>query len=200
MSAATRSENTRAEAYRSLRSTIKFAAGDTPVRSVLIVDTDRTGASETAFQVARAFAKAGDSCAFINTDPASGNTGIPGLSDLLIGSTSLDEVLQGDTGDGLLTVIGPGTVADPDLLAGGQLARVLEALQQRFDYIIFGAAGLPGSSDAISVAPRVDATILVVTSGKTRRAKAVQARDALQRVGANILGVVLVESKRRLFW
>lgn len=200
MSAATQAEDKRTEAYRSLRSTIKFAAGDAPVRSVLIVDTDRSGPSDTAAQVARAFAKAGDNCAFINADATSGNTGIPGLSDLLIGSTSLDDVLTGDTGDGLLTVIGPGTVADPDLLAGGQLSRVLEALQQRFDYIIFGAAGLPGSSDAISIAPRVDATILVVTSGKTRRAKAVQARDALQRVGANVLGVVLIEAKRRLFW
>lgn len=200
MSIATTSAGRRDEAFRSLRSSIKFSAGETPVRSVLIVDADRQTASDSAEQIARAFAKAGDSCAFVDGNFRAAGTATPGFSDLLIGSHALDSVLQGNTGDGLLTSISAGTVTDPDLLAGDQVTRVLEALLQRFEYVILSTASLPHYSDAISLASRVDATLLVVSSGKTRRQRAVDARDALDRVGARVLGVVLIEAKRRLFW
>ena len=77
MSMARTTESRREEAFRSLRSTIKFAAGEPAVRSVLIVDTDRNETSDSAEQVARAFAKAGDSCAFVNADFRSGGEVCP---------------------------------------------------------------------------------------------------------------------------
>jgi Mrp family chromosome partitioning ATPase len=200
MTRAVTAEDRRDEAFRSLRSTIKFAAGDPPVRSVLIVDADRDQISDSAEQVARAFAKAGDACAFVDANFRREAGTTPGFSDLLIGSQPLDVVIQENAGDSLLTTISAGTVPDPDLLAGDQVSQVLDALQQRFEYVIIGAASLPANSDAISLASRVDASILVVTSGKTRRQRAVEARDALDRVGARVLGVVLIEAKRRLFW
>jgi len=199
MRAAT-AEDRRDEAFRSLRSTIKFAAGDPPVRSVLIVDADRDQISDSAEQVARAFAKAGDACAFVDANFRREAGTTPGFSDLLIGSQPLDVVIEENAGDSLLTTISAGTVPDPDLLAGDQVSQVLDALLQRFEYVIIGTASLPANSDAISLASRVDASILVVTSGKTRRQRAVEARDALERVGARVLGVVLIEAKRRLFW
>ena len=200
MSMASTTESRRDEAFRSLRSTIKFAAGEPPVRSVLIVDADRPTPSDSAEQVARAFAKAGDSCAFVDADFRAGGGSSPGFSDMLIGSHSLTTLLGDNRSDGLLTTIGAGTVTDPDLLAGDQVTRVLDELLQRFEFVILSTATMPAFSDAISLASRVDASILVVTSGKTRRARAVEARDALQRVGARVLGVVLIEAKRRLFW
>jgi Mrp family chromosome partitioning ATPase len=200
MTRAATAEDRRDEAFRSLRSTIKFAAGDPPVRSVLIVDADRDQISDSAEQVARAFAKAGDACAFVDANFRREAGTTPGFSDLLIGSQPLDVVIQENAGDSLLTTISAGTVPDPDLLAGDQVSQVLDALQQRFEYVIIGAASLPANSDAFSLASRVDASILVVTSGKTRRQRAVEARDALDRVGARVLGVVLIEAKRRLFW
>ena len=193
-------DSRRDEAFRSLRSTIKFAAGDPQVRSVLIVDADREEASDSAEQVARAFAKAGDACAYVDGNFRGGASPTPGFSDLLIGSLTVDTVIEENTGDSLLTSISAGTVPDPDLLAGDRLSQVLEALLQRFEFVIIGAASLPASSDAISIASRVDASILVVTSGETRRARAIEARDALVRVGARVPGVVLIEAKRRLFW
>jgi Mrp family chromosome partitioning ATPase len=200
MSTHSKVESRRDEAFRSLRSTIKFAAGDAPVRSVLVVDADRRQRSDSSEKLARAFSKAGDSCVYVDADFRGAHSTAIGFSDLLIGSHSLDAVISENRGDGILVGVGAGSVADPDLLAGDQVTRVLEALHQRFEYVVLGTAGLPEYSDALSIAPRVDATILVVTSGKTRRPRAVQARDSLERVGARVLGVVLVESRRRLFW
>lgn len=197
---ASTTDSRRDEAFRSLRSTIKFAAGEPAVRSVLIVDADRSSPSDSAEQIARAFAKAGDNCAWVDADFRAGSSDVPGFSDMLIGTHSLEAVLEASSGDGLHTTIGAGTVADPDLLAGDRFSTVLDALVQRFGYVILSTTSMPAYSDALSLASRVDASILVVTSGKTRRGRAVEARDALQRVGARVLGVVLIEAKRRLFW
>ncbi|MEX2314085.1 MAG: hypothetical protein WD628_00105, partial [Thermomicrobiales bacterium] len=56
------------EAYRSLRSTVKFATGERPIRSVLVVDIDRDARSQVAERLALAFAEAGDRCVLIDTD------------------------------------------------------------------------------------------------------------------------------------
>ena len=189
----------RDEAFRTLRSTIKFAAGDGPVRSVLIVDADRSASSDSAEQVARAFGNAGDRCAFVNADFRASSSSSAGFSDLLAGS-SLDDVLKTSSRDETYTIIDSGTIINPDLLAGDRVTAVLELLLERFEYVILSTASLPEYSDAISLAPRVDASILVVTSGKTRRPRAIEAKDALERVGARVLGIVLIETRRRLFW
>lgn len=194
------SKGARDEAYRSLRSTIKFAAGDARIRSVLIVDADRDEASDTAQQVAQAFANAGDRCAFVDANFRSGAGTTPGFSDVLAGSATLESILKASDSDDGYVAVGPGTVISPDLLAGDRVSVALEGLLERFEYVILSTASLPAYGDAISLAARVDASILVVTSGKSRRPKAVEARDALQRVGARVLGVVLIESRRRLFW
>jgi non-specific protein-tyrosine kinase len=77
---------------------------------------------------------------------------------------------------------------------------VFDALHNEHAFVIVSCAALPARGDALALAPRVDGVILVVTSGKTRRPRAVEARDQLERVGARLLGVVLLETKRRLFW
>ena len=96
--------------------------------------------------------------------------------------------------------VGPGRASEPDVLAGAGVGAALTQLLGEFDHVILTCAPLPQNGDALALAPNVDATILVVTAGKTRRPRAVEARDALDRVGARILGVVLVEPKRGWFW
>jgi Mrp family chromosome partitioning ATPase len=186
------------EAYRTVRSTVKFASGPTPLRSILVVDLDRDNPSGVAEQLARAFARAGDTCALVDTNVRSGRTE-PGFSDVVAGRSALGEVAQASSISGL-TEIPPGTVRDPDLLAGGRLSQALDALLSQYSYVVLACATLPRHADALALAPRVDAVILVTTAGKTRRARAVEARDALERVGAHMLGVVMIESRRRLFW
>lgn len=187
-----------AEAYRILRSTVKFAGGERPVRSILVADIDRDDPSGVAEELAASFARAGDRTALVMTDSrVNAGTGA-GFSDLLLGGTA--ETLVSDYANGNLAEIPAGQRANPDLLAGDSLTVAVAALAECVDYVILSSASIPRHSDALSIAPRVDATILVVTSGKTRRPRAIEARDALERVGAHVLGVVMVESKGRRFW
>lgn len=187
-----------AEAYRSLRSTVKFATGERPIRSVLVVDLDRDERSAVAEQLATAFAEAGDHCVLIDTDSRGGGERTLGFFDLLRGGESVASVVN--PGGGNLMRLGPGQSGTPDALAGDALTSALDGLIEAHGLAVLSSAPLPRYADALAIASRVDAVILVVTSGETRRPKAVDARDALERVGARILGVVMVEPKKRWFW
>jgi Mrp family chromosome partitioning ATPase len=190
-------ESAASEAYRILRSTLKFASGDPPVRSILVVDIDRREPSGVALRLAHAFSRAGDRCVLIETDVRQGPRD-PGLGDLIRGMPATD-VTRRPNGSGP-SVVTSGSVSDPDLLAGDGFERALSELLASYDYAILSAASLPAHGDALAIAPRVDAVILIVSSGRTRRGRAVEAREALDRVGARMLGVVMLESKRSRFW
>lgn len=189
-------QSPRDEAFRSLRSTVKFAPGELPVRTVLVVDVDRDETSDIARRLADAFARAGDRCAYVETDGRL-TLGEPGFSDLIRGA-ALDRVVTAG-GPSAAAVIPAGAGATPDLLSSDDVTAALISLLERFEFVVLSCAPLPQFADALALAPRVDAVIMVVGSGKTRRPRAVDARDALRRVGARILGVVLAEQKRGLF-
>jgi non-specific protein-tyrosine kinase len=185
------------EAFRSLRSTVKFAAGEQPIHSVLVVDIDRDTRSSVAEQLATAFAESGDRCLLIDTDARAADRST-GFFDLLANEAVAESVAPPSAGS--LVRIGPGQAGSPDALASDRFDATLGRLIDSHGVAILSSAPLPRYADALAIAPRVDAVILVVTSGGTRRQRAVDARDALERVGARILGVVMVEPKTRRFW
>lgn len=187
------------EAYRILRATVKYAVGEALVRTVLIVDVDRDEPSGVAEELASAFARSGDRCVLIDTNPRGTERRAAGFSDLLQGDASVADVAIASGLPGL-TRVGAGTASAPDVLAGTGVTAALNQLVAEHEHVILSCASLPGNGDALALAPNVDATILVVTAGKSRRPRAIEARDALDRVGARLLGVVMVEPKRRRFW
>jgi Mrp family chromosome partitioning ATPase len=184
------------ETYRALYSTIKYAGGDDGVRAVLIVDVDRPSRSMVAENIAEAFARGDDACVLVDADLRSGPSERPGLAELLRDSTTTVGAEISDTGRAR---IGPGTAGSPDLLSGSGLAAAIASLRARYDYVIVSCPSLPRYGDAVAIAPHVDAAILVISAGVTGRDEAIQARDALERVGSRILGMVMVERPRRWF-
>ncbi|MCO5177232.1 MAG: hypothetical protein M9890_09715 [Thermomicrobiales bacterium] len=199
MATGSASETTRyniEEAFRTLRSTVKFASGERRIQSVLVVDVDTTKTSDVARHLAESFVQAGDRCAYVETDGRSGASAA-GFADLIAGKPLPEKLLQ--AGSAGLVIVPAGQAAGGDHLASAGTDSALSALSDQFDLIVLSCAPLPRFADALALASRVDGVIMVVASGTTRRPKAIDARDALQRVGANILGVVLVEGKRGLF-
>jgi Mrp family chromosome partitioning ATPase len=187
-----------AEKYRALRSTIKFAAADPPIRSVLVIDVDRATPSQVAERLADAFQHAGDRCVYLDANLQVSRAAGLGITDLLSGTAQLDQALSG--GNGHPPTIGPGSLDDHDLLVGDRFSVLLERLREQFTYMIISCASLPQHGDAVALAAQTDATILVVSQGATRRPKAIMARDALQRVGARVLGVVMLEPPPKRLW
>ncbi|NJM07509.1 CpsD/CapB family tyrosine-protein kinase, partial [Candidatus Gracilibacteria bacterium] len=59
------------------------------------------------------------------------------------------------------------------------------------DIVLFDTPPVVAVSDAVVLAPRVDGVLLVLQAGHTRRDRAREARKQLEKVKANIVGVVL---------
>ena len=71
----------------------------------------------------------------------------------------------------------------------------LDELRGFYDIVIIDCAPVIQYSDAVSLAPLVDGSVLVIDSSSTRWEVAVKARDQLTFADANLLGVVLNKRK-----
>ena len=86
---------------------------------------------------------------------------------------------------------GPVPPNPAEILASQRVSDLLSRLRETATYVLIDTPPIIAVTDAAVLAPRVDGVLLVVNAGKTRRDLAVKARDMLQQVNANILGVVL---------
>jgi len=73
---------------------------------------------------------------------------------------------------------------------------LIEAAGSGYDWILVDAPALLASPDTAPLAAQLDAVVLVVQAGRTKRPVLVRAMDLLRRSGANVVGTVL--NRRRL--
>ena len=201
-----------AEAYRSLRSNIKFAQSERPIRSVLIADAGTAGQHPAvAANLAAALALGGDTAILVDADlrrPALhvllGATQTPGLVEhILAPDLAATPQFQATTVANLRILPAgdtsrlSGAVTPADLITSDQCGLVLERLRGDCEFIVVNAPPLTECADALGLAAHVDGVILLIRARKTRRQDAQRAKEQLDRVGAHILGVVLTDSPSR---
>jgi succinoglycan biosynthesis transport protein ExoP len=189
-----------AEAFRGLRSAIKFAAGG-PRQVILITSAlPREGKTTVSACLARMAALNGENVVLVDVDARQrgtsrllrGNEGRPGLIELLRGEVSLDEALiqDGMTGTWLLPIqAGAGDVGD--LLIGEQMDLLIAQLRQRFSLILLDAPPVLAIADTRSLVAKVD-TVVMVARWRSTADHAV--RTALRLLPSNhveIAGIVL---------
>jgi non-specific protein-tyrosine kinase len=68
---------------------------------------------------------------------------------------------------------------------------VIERLRANADIVLFDTPPVVGVTDAAVLANRVDGVLLIFSAGTTTRERGRQARQILEKVKANIVGVVL---------
>jgi len=71
------------------------------------------------------------------------------------------------------------------------MERIVESLRGTADTILYDSPPTNAATDAVVLAANLDAVLLVVSVGGTKRDPAVQAKQQLERVNAKIFGVVL---------
>ncbi|HVB65786.1 MAG TPA: CpsD/CapB family tyrosine-protein kinase [Nitrolancea sp.] len=206
-------ESPSAEAYRSLRASVKFAGVEPAIRSVLIADAGSAGQhSAVASNLAAALALGGDSVVLIDANLRS-----PGLHQQfgLANESGLGNWLAlGDAGAAIplrqtsiehLQLLTAGNIAGGgysgaapvDYLGGNGFLGLLARLKEQADFLVFDAAPLSQVGDALAIAARVDAVLLLIRSGRTKRAAAQRAKESLDRIGARVLGAVLTDAGGR---
>ncbi len=196
-----------AEAYRTMRSNVEFAAVDAPVRMLLVTSSiPAEGKTTTAANLAVVFAQAGRRTTLVDADFRKPGVhrifnlpNVEGLSSLIRSDErGLFDVAQ-TTEQKNLRVITTGPLPpNPAELLGSQRMRVvLERLAGAGDLVILDSPPLQAVTDAAILASVTDATLFVIDAGRTRRGAIVSGREALAKSGARTLGVALNRVPRR---
>ena len=192
-----------AEAFRTLRANVKFAGGERPARSILLADAGVGAERATvAANLAVALAAAGDATLLIDADlrrPAQHAIfGLPnddGVALFLRGRAAALP-LRATAVPGLsLLPSGPPPPDPAELLASDRFRILLALAREAAEFVVVDAPPVTAVADALAVAAAVDGVLLVVRAGRTRRGAAQRAKEQLERVGANLLGVVLTDAK-----
>lgn len=201
------SRSVRAEALRQLRTNVTYADRERPVKILAVTSAmPNEGRSATACGLAILFAEAGQRVLIVDAELRRprlasflGREGSAGLTTVLVGGASLDQVLQ-PWGAGLWLLASGHRPPNPsELLGSDRMADLLEELRTRFDKIIFDSPPLLPVTDGAVVAARADGALLIVRSRKTTAAQVAAAVRALAAVDARLLGTVfnMVAAPRR---
>jgi polysaccharide biosynthesis transport protein len=195
------------EAFRSLRTNIRYASVDFPIRTLLVTSPSASeGKSTVIANLATVLAQGGDRTLLIDADMRRPTLherfNLPnrfGLSSFFVFQSLFenpDQLPDGTimaTGTDDLAVITSGKrPPNPsELLASEKMVMLLNQLNQDYELIVVDSPPVLAVTDATVLAPRLDGVILVIRPGETKVEAARQAVQQLQRVNANILGVVL---------
>jgi capsular exopolysaccharide synthesis family protein len=188
-----------AEAYRALRTSIRFAGIDRPTRTLLVTSPSaRDGKSTTAANLAVALARSGERVIAVDADLRRPRLaallevdGTVGLMSVLTGDATLDAALHTNL-DGVVVLPAGPLPSNPAEVVGSQaMADLLAELEGRADIVVVDAPPVLPVTDAVALSTQVDAVVLVVRAGRTRRERAEDAARRLQVVGATVLGCVL---------
>jgi protein-tyrosine kinase len=117
---------------------------------------------------------------------------VPGLSDLLISRSNLNEIMR-KTEFKNLTIIPSGSDISKklDVFETERLQDLIGSLKKDFDYVIVDGQSVSGSSDVSIISKYFDGIVFVVECEKTRWEVLQQSKEKIKGVGGNILGVVL---------
>lgn len=198
--------SSRAEAFRSLRTNLRFLNVDGAPRSLLVTSSlPGEGKTSVAANLAIAMAQTGWRVLLVDADlrrpsvPSYlGIEGAVGLTDVLLGDVDLADAVQ-SWGRPSLSVLPSGRIPpNPSELLGSQGMRgLMDRLTQKYDIVIIDTAPLLLVTDAAALAPSSDAVLLVARYGKTRREYVTRAAELLASVNARLAGTVLNFVPRR---
>lgn len=193
-------QSPRAESFRQLRTNLQFANVAGHAKTVLVTSSlPGEGKSTTATNLAISLAQAGQSVCLIDADLRRpmvneylGLERNAGLTTALIGSVDINELLQ-PWGEATLYVLTSGQIPpNPSELLGSQeMKHLITRLEQAFDAVVIDAPPLLPVTDAAVLSQHVGGVVLVVGVQKLKRHELEKSLDALDLVGANLLGVVL---------
>ncbi len=204
-----------AEAYRTLRTNIQFSSLDNPVRTLLITSArPDEGKSSAVANLAVTFAQMGNTVALVDADlrrPALhtlfGVSNEQGLTSYILNAGSAASGNNRTSAGPLpfarlnipnlkLLTSGPLPPNSAEVLGSSLMSELIARLKDEADYVLFDAPPVLALTDAAVLAAKLDGALLVLKAGKTSRDDAREAKEQLEKVHANLLGVVLNEVKQ----
>ena len=195
-----------AEAYRSLRTSIKFSSVDKPIKTIVVTSAlIGEGKSTVAANLAYTLNQDGAKVLVIDCDLRKPSmhcnfsvSNEEGLTDVLAGSSDLKSVIKKIEGSLFLITAGTTSPNPAEILGSKAMEDLIKELYVDFDYIILDTPSVLPISDTLLLAAKADATLIVVKAKKTKEKMVKESYVQLVDVGANVIGTVLNESDKSL--
>jgi capsular exopolysaccharide synthesis family protein len=194
------------EAYRRVQGSLLFNLDESDKSMVLVAGTNNPHSSTTvAANLAVAAARAGRRTLLVGADlrrpslhERFGLDNNAGLSDVLGGQAVLAEAIRMIPSIPNLQILTSGTqVADPArVLQGEAFGRLVSSARDAFDLVVFEAPPVLQVADAVDLARLCQGAVLVVEPDRATRSGVADSIEQLRRVGADVLGTVIAETKR----
>lgn len=195
-----------AEAYRVLRTNLRYANPDAPLRRVLVTSAGPAeGKSTTLANLGVALAQAEQSVLLVDSDlrkpvlhALSYQRASVGLSSYLAGSALFDAVVLKTAVPNLAVVpSGPIPPNPAELLASRRMREFLATAGERYDMVLLDSPPVLAVADPCALASLVDGVLLVVTSGGVPQAAVRRAKQQVEAAQGRIVGVVMNRFKEQ---
>lgn len=194
------------EAYRTLRTNIQFSGIDKELKTIVFTSaTPGEGKSTVASNLASSIALSEKRIIVIDCDlrrpklhKIFGISNYDGLTSILMGEKRLkDVVYSGRDEISSLNVLTSGPIPPnpAELLASKRMKDFLQDVEDEYDMVILDCPPVGLFTDSAILSTLSDGTILVIESGRTDVEEAQRAKELLDKVNTNIIGVVLNKVK-----
>jgi capsular exopolysaccharide synthesis family protein len=200
LSALTTPKGTAAEAYRTLRTNVLFMAKDGDIKTIAVTSPSMDeGKSTTAANLAVSLAQADKRVMVVSGDLRKprlhrfyGLNNDIGVTSVLLGRAALSDAVQRPLGVRSLRVIASGPVpTNPsELLVSERMDAFLDQLREVADFVVLDTPPVLAVADALILAPKVDAVVIVADAAATTRGAVRHLREQLAQVGGNVVGGV----------
>ncbi len=193
--------STGAESFRDVRTGLFFRANADDVRMILFTSpSPGDGKSTTISNIAISIAQSGKRVVLVDADFRRprihryfNEENSPGILDLLSGEKSLSESLRPTKlQENIYLLTTGGRPANPGELVTSQAFRdLLATLKEQFDYVLIDSPPVLPVSDPVTIASLVDGVYMVTRIRKGVKLTAQKAKDTLDTVNANWLGIIV---------
>lgn len=188
------------ESYRSIRTNIQFANLDKNLQTIMVTSpTAGEGKTTTLSNVALAMADAEHRVLIVDCDMRKPRihkvfeiSNTYGMAEILLGGGDYKKALNPTSNENLYIITAGKIPSNPsELLYSNAMKNLIQNLKKDFEYIFIDAPPVVPVTDAAIMSNYVDGVILVCASGVIEIELAQKAKESLENVNANILGVVL---------
>ena len=189
-----------AEAYRSIRTTLMYAAPVGKAKAIVFTSPGPgEGKTTTVSNLGVAIAQSGVKTILVDADLRKGRLhdvfGLPrspGLSELLTGQASFEEVVRETKVPGLwLVTCGMIPPYPAELVGSPQMQNFLQQASGKFDRILLDTPPVLAVTDAVVMAAMTKVVVVIAQSGKTPRQALHRLFGICDDVRAKVLGVIL---------
>lgn len=188
------------EEYRTIRTNLYFLNEDEKNQTLLITSPGKQeGKSTTAANLAISMSQQQEKVLLIDGNLRNPNihnifktSNVFGLTDVLMGSSSLEEAIYKSSIQGLDILTSGKISSNPvELLASKNMQSLLQQVKSLYDIILIDSTSILDVTDTKIIANICDGVVLIVKQNKTNIGSAIETKKVLDYAKARIVGVIL---------